>query len=109
MENRIMEIVVQARDITLSEELHRHVARSLERALARHRLWVRRIEVLLTAGSCVVRVRLQRLIAIAVRQPGSDLYMAVARAAEAAGSAVARRMARRIRVKRLFGLQGAAA
>ena len=69
-----MEIVVQSGQLAVSEALRTHVARSLERALAGHRLWVRRIEVQLSATACVVRVRLHRLLAIAVRQPGSDLY-----------------------------------
>ena len=73
-----MEIVVQSGQLAVPEALRAHVARSLERALAGHRLWVRRIEVQLSATACVVRVRLHRLLAIAVRQPGSDLYSAVA-------------------------------
>lgn len=104
-----MQIDIQVRRFSLTEGLRRHVVRRLEHALRRYKVWVQCVEVQLKAATgpdkaCLILVRLQRLPAIVIQDLGADLYAVIDRAAARARRSVARRMAQRMRTKRLFGI-----
>lgn len=109
-----MRISTQTQGFSLTEALREHITRRLDHALQRRRLWIRHVEVRLGDVNgprggvdklCLVMVRTTRLPLMVIRDLGADLYAVIDRAADRVGRTVDRRIAERIRIKRLFGMR----
>ncbi|HNC51143.1 MAG TPA: HPF/RaiA family ribosome-associated protein [Accumulibacter sp.] len=99
-----MQIQIHADDLDLTEGLRDHVAKRLAHALKHGREVVSRIVVRLSDVNgprggvdkcCGIEIRIKGASAIAIDDTQADLYVAIDRAAERAGRALDRRIARR--------------
>ena len=98
-----MQIDIRTPGFALTDAIRDHVERRLRFALARASAHVRRVAVYLSdingprggiEKRCRLRVRLNNSVDVMIDDTESDLYAAIDRAANRAGRAVARRLAR---------------
>lgn len=104
-----MQIDVQARDFSLTQALRSHIERRLGFALSTRYDRIKRIRVYLsdvngprggTDKCCQVHVTMPRQADVFIVDTQADLYAAIDRAADRAGRAVSRKLARSRRHKR---------
>jgi len=99
-----MQIVIHARDFSLTDAIRRHAERRLRSALSCYDQHIQRVVMRLTGDSsercgagncCHVQVQLAGLPDVVVQDIGTDLYVAMGRAAHRAGRTIKRRLVRR--------------
>jgi ribosome-associated translation inhibitor RaiA len=107
-----MNIDIQSRDFGLTSPLERHVREKLRLALANRYYGIKFITVRLgdvngpRGGEdkyCYVHIGLANLRDVVVKDRNSDMYAAICRAADRAGGALNRRLARRRKRHRKVG------
>lgn len=97
-----MQIDIQTRDITLTEELRAHVERRLQFALSRFQDQVLLITVCLSGVSggsgedrhCYLQIRAEGCPDVSIEDTEADLYIAINRAVERAGRMLERQWQR---------------
>jgi hypothetical protein len=93
-----MRLEIEGRGLALDEAFRAHLEASVLEGLGRHRGEVARISAEASREACRLIVLLAPSGAVAVEARGEEPFGAAARAAEAAGRAVARELTRRRRV-----------
>ena len=110
-----MQIEIQARDFSLTQALRSHVERRLAFALSTRydridRIWVRLSDVNGPRGGsdkcCQLHIVMPGQADIVIVDTQTNMYVAIDRAADRAGRAVSRRLARLRRNKRNGSLVG---